>query len=80
MGGEYVGVTPAGQRPWGHTTLTVRLAIMTFGSSVQREGESSEEWTRVTERDHIYSKRLNSFLFLKLFRFCFKYMQNSVGI
>lgn len=47
----------------------------------KREGESSEEWTRVTERDHFYSKRLNSFLFPGSYLdFCFKYMQNSVWV
>ena len=48
----------------------------------KREGESSEELTRVTERNQCCSKKLSPFLSLleECFRFCFQYMQNSVWV
>ena len=52
-----------GQRPGAHNTYR-EISNNDFRVICsKREGESSEEWTRVTERDHFYSKRLNSFLF-----------------
>lgn len=48
---------------WSRAVLTVRLAIMALGSSVQREEKKCQkEMTRINERNHFCSKRLNSIL------------------